>query len=118
MTKPVGPYSPYRKAGNTIYTSGQIGAIDAVVVDGGLEAEFKQALTNLDGVLNNAGVSKHNVIKVNLFLTDMADYNKVNELYLEYFDGEKPARSAVAVASLPLGALIEIEAIAEAGNAA
>ncbi len=112
MSKPVGPYSPYTKTENIVFTSGQIGAIDAVVVEGGLEAEFKQALTNLEKVLTDAGVTKDKVLKCTVFLTDMNDYAKMNEMYLDFFNDHRPARSAVAVASLPLGALIEIEAIA------
>jgi len=112
MSKPVGPYSPFSKTENIVFTSGQIGAVNAVVVEGGLEAEFKQALSNLENVLTDAGVTKDKVLKCTIFMTDMDDYVKVNEIYLAFFEDHRPARSAVAVASLPLGALIEIEAIA------
>jgi len=112
MSKPVGPYSPFKKTENLVFTSGQIGAVDGVVVEGGLEAEFTQALTNLENVLRDAGITKDNVLKCTIFMTDMNDYAKVNEIYLTFFEDHRPARSAVAVASLPLGALIEIEAIA------
>jgi 2-iminobutanoate/2-iminopropanoate deaminase len=115
MNKPVGPYSPFIKTDSLIFFSGQIGAIDGVVVDGGLEEELVQALSNLETLLQSAGTNKENVVKVTLFLTNMNDYGKVNETYLDFFPGRKPARSAVAVAALPLGAKIEIEAIATPG---
>jgi 2-iminobutanoate/2-iminopropanoate deaminase len=111
MSKPVGPYSPFREAGSTVLFSGQIGQVDGVVVDGGLEAELDQTIANLEAVLSDAGVSKDDVVKATVFLTDMNNYAAMNEKYLAFFDGVRPARSAVAVRELPLGAQVEIELI-------
>lgn len=110
----VGPYSAVIQAGNLVFTAGQIG-IDRQIgrlVDGGLEAQTHQALKNLGYLLETAGSSYNQVVKTTVFLTDMDHYATLNGIYAEYFSGEAPARSAVAVKGLPLGALVEIEAIA------
>ena len=108
----VGPYSQAVKVGNMVFTSGQIGLNpDGSGMVDGLENQAHQVLKNLSAVLEAAGSSLDNVIKTTVFLSDINDYKVVNGIYAEYFTGEPPARSAVEVANLPLGALVEVEAI-------
>lgn len=109
----VGPYSHAVLAGNTVYTSGQLG-LDPVSGDlaVGVEAQAKQALDNLGAVLNAAGMEFANVTKTTVFLANMGDFAAINAIYAEYFTGDAPARSCVQVAALPKNALFEIEAIA------
>lgn len=115
MSKPVGPYTPIVKAGPWLVSSGQIGIADGAIVEGGLGAQFRQALANLTGLFEGQGSSLNDVVKTTVFLTDMDHYAEMNEIYIETFGDHRPARSAVAVAQLPLGALIEIEASAYVG---
>lgn len=115
MSKPVGPYTPIVKAGPWLVSSGQIGISDGGLVDGGLGPQFRQAMANLSGLLESEGSSLSDVTKTTVFLTDMGHYAEMNEIYMELFGDHRPARSAVAVAELPLGALIEIEASAYIG---
>lgn len=115
MTKPVGPYTPIVRAGGWLITSGQIGIADGAVVEGGLGPQLRQAMTNLAGVLASEGANLSDVTKTTVFMTDMADYGEMNSIYTELFGDHRPARSAVAVAQLPLGARIEIEASAYIG---
>lgn len=115
MSKPVGPYTPIVEAGPWLVCSGQIGAVDGTVVTGGLEAELRQAMANLSGLLASKGASLADVAKTTVFLTDMGDYGEMNRIYVEEFGDHRPARSAVAVAALPLGARVEIEAWAYRG---
>jgi 2-iminobutanoate/2-iminopropanoate deaminase len=112
--KPVAPYSPGIRFGELVFTSGQIGldAASGKIVDGGVAAEAQQALENLRAVLEAAGSGLEQVLKTTVFLHDMDDYGVVNEIYAGFFKGDPPARSAVQVARLPLGALVEIEAVA------
>ena len=111
----IGPYSQAMKIGNLVYTSGQIpidpasGSIDAV----GIEAQTEQVCKNLACVLEAAGASFASVVKTTCFLADMADFAAFNGVYAKYFTS-CPARSCVAVKTLPKGSLVEIEAIAEA----
>jgi 2-iminobutanoate/2-iminopropanoate deaminase len=112
MSKPVGPYSPIVRGGDLLFTAGQVGIADGALVEGGLEAELRRALVNLRSVLSSADASLHDVVKTTVFLVDMDDYALMNEIYIEEFGEHRPARSAVAVAALPLGARVEIEAIA------
>ena len=112
MSKPVGPYTPIVRGGDLLFTAGQVGIADGAIVDGGLEAELRQVFVNLRGVLSSANASLADVVKTTVFLTDMNDYAVMNEIYMEEFGDHRPARSAVAVAKLPLGAQVEIEAIA------
>jgi len=114
MSTPVGPYTPVVRTGDLLYTSGQIGIRDGAIVDGGLEPELRQVFVNLRAVLDSVGGSLDRVVKTTVFLTSMDDYAAMNAIYIEEFGDHRPARSAVAVASLPLGARIEIEAVAEA----
>jgi 2-iminobutanoate/2-iminopropanoate deaminase len=112
--KPLAPYSPGVRVGEFVYTSGQV-ALDpstGKLVEGGVAAQAKQALKNLQAVLEAAGACLEDVVKTTVFLTDMNDYGPVNEVYGEFFTSDPPARSAVAVAALPIGALVEIEAVA------
>ncbi len=112
MSTPVGPYIPIARGGDLLFTSGQIGIVDGAIVDGGVEAQLRQVFANLRGVLSSANASLADVVKTTVFLVDMNDYATMNEIYMEEFGDHRPARSAVAVAKLPLGAQIEIEAIA------
>jgi 2-iminobutanoate/2-iminopropanoate deaminase len=114
----VGPYSQAIRHGDLIYTSGQI-AIDPAtgsLIDGGIEAQAHQVLTNLRAVLEAAGSDLDHVLKTTVFLTTMGHYQQVNTIYAEYFNQSPPARSAIAVADLPLGALVEIECTATIRN--
>ncbi|WP_281950542.1 RidA family protein [Nitrosophilus kaiyonis] len=111
----IGPYSQAVKVENFIYTSGQIaltpeGSDD--ILHKGIEEQTKQVLNNLKNVLEAAGSGLEKVIKTTIFLADMNDFSKVNSIYEEFFKTHKPARSTVAVKTLPKNALIEIEAIA------
>lgn len=115
MSKPVGPYTPIVEAGPWLICSGQVGIADGALVEGGVEAELRQAMANMAGLLEGAGASMTDVVKTTVFLTDMAHYADMNRVYIELFGDHRPARSAVAVASLPIGATIEIEAWAYRG---
>lgn len=114
MSTPVGPYSPFVRAGDLVFTAGQVGLLEGKLVGGGLEPEMRQLFINLRAVLDSAGASMGDVVKTTVFLVDMADYAEMNRIYMEEFANHRPARSAVAVAQLPLGARIEIEAVAQA----
>jgi 2-iminobutanoate/2-iminopropanoate deaminase len=112
--KAVGPYSQAIVSNGFIFCSGQIGLdpkTNELVV--GLEAQTQQVLKNLSEVLKAGDSSLEQVVKTNIYLADINDYGKVNEIYGQYFAEHKPARAAVAVAHLPKDALIEIEAVAE-----
>ncbi len=115
MTKPVGPYTPIVRAGDYLFSSGQVGIADGALVEGGVEAELEQAMKNLASLIEGEGATMSQVVKTTLFLTDMADYGKVNEIYIAAFGDHRPARSAVAVAALPVGASIEVEAVVYVG---
>ncbi len=110
MSKPVGPYTPIVKAGPWLVASGQVGIADGALVPGGMGAELRQAMANLKGLLESQGASMADVTKTTVFLTSMSDYGEMNEIYCELFGDHRPARSAVAVAELPIGAVVEIEA--------
>ena len=109
----VGPYCHAKLAGNTLYTSGQLGLIPATgELPEGVEAQARQSLDNLGAVLKAAGMDFCDVTKTTVFLADINDFAAINAIYAQYFTGEAPARSCFQVAALPKGALIEIEAIA------
>ncbi len=111
----IGPYSQAIKAGNFIYTSGQIALTpDGDFLDVDVKIQTKQVCENLKSVLGAAGVKLENVVKTTIFLDDINNFASVNEIYGEYFK-HKPARSTVAVKELPKGAKVEIECIAFAG---
>jgi 2-iminobutanoate/2-iminopropanoate deaminase len=115
-SKPLAPYSPGTKFGQFIFTAGQVG-IDPTtgkLAEGGVKAETKQALENLKSILEAAGSDLNHVMKTTVFLNDINDYAAVNEVYGQYFTDDPPARSALQVGKLPLGADVEIEAIAVA----
>jgi 2-iminobutanoate/2-iminopropanoate deaminase len=110
----IGPYSIAIGTRDLVFTAGQIG-IDPTkgeIVSGGIEAETRQVLTNLKHVLEASGSGIGQVAKTTVFLKDMGDFPKMNAIYAEFFTDNPPARSTVAVAALPKGALVEIEAIA------
>lgn len=108
--KPVGPYTPLVKAGPWLVCSGQIGIADGAIVEGGVQEQLRQAFVNLRGLLEAEGFGLDVVTKTTVFLVDMADYGAMNEVYVDEFGDHRPARSAVAVHQLPLGAQVEIEA--------
>jgi len=111
----IGPYSQAVGAGSYLFLSGQIGLDPATaqVVDGGIDAQTRQVMANLSAVLGAAGLSFADVVKTTIFLIDMSDFSAVNAIYGESFEGAPPpARSTVAVAALPRGARVEIDAIA------
>ena len=110
MTTPVGPYSPIVRAGDWLVCSGQVGIAEGRLSDGGVKGELRQALHNLSEVLATEGAGLGDVVKTTVFLTHMSDYQAMNEQYAEVFGDHRPARSAVGVAALPLGALVEVEA--------
>ena len=116
MSKPVGPYTPVVRAGGFLIVSGQVGIVDGQLVPGGLEGELRQAVANLAGLLEAEGASLRDVVKTTVFLRHLAsDYSRMNEVYVELFGDHRPARSAIGVAELPLGALVELEAWAHVG---
>lgn len=110
----IGPYSQAIEANGTVYVSGQLPIIPATgeFAEGGIQAEARQSLTNIKNILAEAGLGMQNVVKVTVLLADISNFAAVNEVYAEFFDAPFPARSAFAVAALPKGANIEIEAIA------
>ena len=110
----IGPYSQAVKAGDTLYLSGQIGMNPATgeLVSADVKEQTAQALKTMKAVLAAAGATTDNVVKTTVFLTDMADFQAVNAVYAETFASDAPARSCVAVAALPKGARVEVEAIA------
>lgn len=112
--KAIGPYSAGMTLGNLVYTAGQI-PVDAQtgkIVEGGIEAETQQALTNLKHVLEAAGSGLEYVVKTTCFLADMGEFAAFNAVYAEFFTDEAPARSTVAVKTLPLNVRVEVEAVA------
>jgi 2-iminobutanoate/2-iminopropanoate deaminase len=113
MSPPVGPYTPIVRAGDWLVVSGQVGLTsDGLAED--FAVQLTTALDNLRALVEGAGATLSQVTKTTVFLVDMSDYDALNEIYTSYFDrhgaGHRPARSAVAVAALPIGALVEIEA--------
>jgi 2-iminobutanoate/2-iminopropanoate deaminase len=112
--KAIGPYSLGIATGCMVFTSGQIGLdpISGNIVEGGVEAETRQALNNLKAILEAAGSGMDKVLKTTVFLRDITDFAKMNGIYAEFFTAEPPARSAIQVAALPKGAAVEIEAVA------
>ena len=110
----IGPYSQAIRVGNLIYTSGQIPINPATgqFVEGGIKEQTRQSLTNVKAILEEAGTSMANVVKTTVFMADMNDFVDMNAVYAEFFTEPFPARSAVAVKTLPKGALVEIEVVA------
>ncbi len=110
----IGPYSQAIEANGTVYVSGQL-PIDPATgefAEGGIKELTRQSLTNMRHILEEAGLSMANVVKTSVFLADMADFAEMNEVYSQFFEAPFPARSAVAVKTLPKNARVEIECIA------
>ena len=111
----IGPYSQAIEVGNLVYTSGQI-PIDPTTgafAEGGIKEQTRQSLTNVKTILEEIGLDMTNVVKTTVFMADMNDFADMNSVYAEFFTEPYPARSAVAVKTLPKGALVEIEVVAE-----
>jgi 2-iminobutanoate/2-iminopropanoate deaminase len=114
--KAIGPYEQALKVDGWVFTSGQI-PLDprsGTLVEGGIAAQTRQVLDNLRAVLEAAGTSMSRVVKTTVYMTNLADFQKMNDVYAEYFPQDKPARSTVGVAALPRGAMIEIDVVAQA----
>ena len=111
----IGPYSQAIQVGNLIYTSGQIPIDPATgqLVEGGIKEQTRQSLNNIQAILQEAGLTMASVVKTTVFMADMADFPEMNSIYAEFFTEPYPARSAVAVKTLPKNALVEIEVVAE-----
>ena len=114
----IGPYSQAIRVGNLVYTSGQIPIDPAtgVFVEGGIKEQTRQSLTNVRAILEEAGLAMSDVVKTTVFMADMNEFAEMNAVYAEFFAEPYPARSAVAVKTLPKGALVEIEVVAEAAK--
>ncbi len=111
--KVIGPYSQAIVAGSLIFTSGQIYmTTEGKLLEGTIEEQTHQVMKNLEVVLEEAGVTFENVIKTTIYVTDMADYAKINEVYGSYFKSVFPARETVGVQALPAGAKVEISMVA------
>ena len=115
MTTPVGPYTPVVRAGDLLFVSGQIGIVDGSLAEGGFGAQAAQALANLRTQVEANGATLDQVVKTTVFLIDMGNFAAMNEIYCEAFGDHRPARSCVAVAALPIGAIFEVEAIVNVG---
>jgi 2-iminobutanoate/2-iminopropanoate deaminase len=112
--KPIGPYSQAVAAGGFLFVSGQIGLDpgSGQVVDGGIEAQTERVLENLVAILNGAKMGVENVVKTTVYLQDMADFPRMNEVYARFFGKEAPARSTIQAAALPKGVAVEIDLVA------
>jgi 2-iminobutanoate/2-iminopropanoate deaminase len=116
MSKPMGPYTPIVRSGDWLVVSGQLGMVDGKLVNGGATAELRQAIANLEALLQSEGASLSDVVKTTVFLRHLGtDYDAVNEAYVECFGDHRPARSCIGVAELPRGGLVEVEAWARPG---
>lgn len=115
--KALGPYSVANRAGNLVFTAGQLGLDPATneLVPGGIEAETRQSLINVKNVLEAAGASLENVVKTTVFLRDMNEFARMNAIYAEFFTADYPARSTVQAAALPKNGAVEIEVVAFLG---
>ncbi|MBQ5505757.1 MAG: RidA family protein [Prevotella sp.] len=112
--KAIGPYSQAIQVGNLVYTSGQlpINPTTGAFPEGGIKEQTRQSLRNIQAILEEAGLTMSNVVKTTVFLADMNDFADMNAVYAEFFTQHYPARSAVAVKTLPKNALVEIEVFA------
>ncbi|MBR2067452.1 MAG: RidA family protein [Solobacterium sp.] len=112
--KAIGPYSPAIKIGDFIYVSGQLPILpdSGEIVEGGIDAQAKQSLNNIQAILEEVGLTMDHIVKTNIFMTDLSEFGIVNEIYGSYFNEPYPARSTVQVAALPKNAKIEIEVYA------
>ena len=111
----VGPYSHAIDCGEFVFLSGQVPLMPStgVLAEGGIEGQARQMFANIKAVLNACGLDFSNVVKTTVFMTDLADFGTLNDIYAEYFPENPPARSCVQVAALPKGALVETEVIAK-----
>jgi len=114
IAKPVGPFSSAVGAGGYVFLSGQVGQDPATgrLVDGGVKAEVEQIFAGLEAVLEAAGKSFGDVVRVGVYLTEPRDYAALNEIYARHFERPYPARTVIMVAALPLGAHVEMDVIA------
>ena len=110
MSKPLGPYSPFVRAGDFIIVSGQGGIKDGAIVEGGVTAQTTQTMANVEARLADAGASMADVVKTLCFLTDMGTFAEFNDAYAKAFGDHRPARSTVEVSALPAGISVEVEA--------
>jgi 2-iminobutanoate/2-iminopropanoate deaminase len=109
----VGPYVQAILAGNTLFSSGQLGLVPATgELPEGVEAQTRQSLANVQAILDEAGFAKSDVVKTTVFIRDMSDFATVNAIYADFFGDSRPARSCVEVARLPKDGLVEIEFVA------
>lgn len=110
----IGPYSQAVQAGSAVYVSGQIPIIPekGELIEGGIEAQTRQSLTNISNILAAAGYSMKDVVKTTVLLADIADFAAMNAVYAEFFEEPYPARAAFQAAAIPKGALVEIECVA------
>ena len=115
MSKPVGPYSPVLRAGEWVFTAGQLGLVDGALVDGGVEAQVRQIFVNATVLLMRAGASLADVVKCTVFLADMADFPTMNAAYVDCLGETRPTRSTVGNVTMALGAQVEIEFTAYTG---
>jgi len=114
IAPPVGPFSPAIRVGDTVYLSGQVAQDPATgrLIDADVTRQTEQILKNIEAVLQAAGFSLRDVVKVGVFLTDMRDFQAMNAVYARWFEAPYPARTTVAVAALPLEASVEIDVVA------
>ena len=112
--KPIGPYSPALRAGKLLFLSGQVGfdPSSGALVDGDISAQTDQVMRNIGALLQAAGTDFAHVVRTTVFLADMGEFAKMNEVYARHIGSDPPARSTVEVSGLPSGALVEIEAVA------
>ncbi|MEI8127759.1 MAG: Rid family hydrolase [Actinomycetota bacterium] len=113
MSAPVGPYSPWRRAGDFVILSGQLGLVPGdngpEFVPGDAADQLRQALLNAKALLAEAGATLNDVVKATLFLVDLADFTTCNDVWVEFFDAPRPTRSTIQVAALPMGGRAEAE---------
>ena len=109
MNKPLGPYSPFVRAGDFVVVSGQGGMRDGVVVEGGVTAQTEQTMANVSARLAEAGATMNDVVKTLCFLTDIGTFAEFNDAYAAAFGDHRPARSTVEVSALPAGMNVEVE---------
>lgn len=114
MSTPIGPYRPIVRAGDFLFVSGQLGVVDGELVEGGVAAQTAQLVKNLTALLESEGATLASVVKTTCFLADMDDFQTFNTAYVEALGNHRPARSTFAVKGLPLGAGVEVEAVAHA----
>jgi len=112
---PIGPYSQAVKVGNTIYVSGQIPIDQSTgnLIEGTIEAETEQVMKNIGFILEEAGTSFQNIVKCSIFVSNMGNFSRLNEVYGKYFPSNPPARETVEVSGLPKGVNVEISCIVE-----